>query len=224
VEFITAAGQPGMSAQKRRRLLASEGVPRINSADMPLIPRFKHDALFEKLCKSINFVRSYLKTGLRTFQTEMVEVFRALMAAQEAESLDEVSVYLEMMSTLLTDSICKLNVRIRDELFVAAGTPELSSKRRDTRRERGFFEGLDYEAIDTAKDINENILSQSTSQPRRERDRDGGSYRSSSSHRPRGKGAGKGGRFAGGKGKPSSGYSHRRRSSPVRRRSRSSSP
>lgn len=142
-------------SKKRKRLLLD--VSRLTSSELPLTLEFEHHELAEKLFKDLNWVRSFFKSTHSTFQNEVTEILRATMMAHDAETLADSQFYCELSATLLTDSVGKLNRKIKDGLVAAVGAPQLQSKKRK-RKSRGFFNEEDYNEIERAKDINTNIL------------------------------------------------------------------
>jgi hypothetical protein len=193
-----------LTSKKRKRMLLD--VDRLSSSQLPETLVFQHAELADRLFKDLNFVRSYFKTTHITFLNEVTEIIRTMMMAHDSETYNNQRFYCDLSSNLLTDSVSKLNRKIKDGLVGALGLPQLQSKKRK-RRSRGFFNDDDYNEIERAKDINTNILGLGKqNQPSRaER---GSSFTSRFS--PEGKGSyapwssgkgGKGGKGKGGKGK-----------------------
>jgi hypothetical protein len=142
-------------SKKRKRLLLD--VSRLTSSELPLTLEFEHHELAEKLSKDLNWVRSFFKSTHSTFQNEVTEILRTTMMVHDAETLGDSQFYCELLAKLLTDSVGKLNRKIKDSLVAAVGAPQLQSKKKK-RKSRGFFNEEDYNEIERAKDINTNIL------------------------------------------------------------------
>jgi hypothetical protein len=200
--FLVPSEQ-AIAPKKRKRLLLD--VNRLSTSQLPKTLEFEHHELAEKLFKDLNFVRSYFKTAHMSFQNEVTEVIRATMMARDAESYEDIEFYCELSSKLLTDSVSKLNRKIKDGLVTAVGAPQLQSKKKK-KRSRGFFDEEDYNDIERAKDITTNILGLGTQKQPSRAER--GSF--SSRHPSEGKGKGKGGKGKGkGKGHSSTYRGHR---------------
>jgi hypothetical protein len=118
---------------------------------------FEHPELADKLFKDLNFVRSYFKTTHIGFLNEVTEIIRTMMMAHDSWTYNNQRFYCNLSASLLTDSVSKLNRKIKDGMVAALGLPQLQSKRKK-KRSRGFFDDKDYNAIERAKDINTNIL------------------------------------------------------------------
>ena len=154
-ESYLIPGERALAPKKRKRMLLD--VNRLSSSQLPSSLIFEHHELSEKLFKDVNFVRSYFKTTHLTFLNQVTEIIRTNMMAHDAETWDDQQFYCDLSAKLLTDSVSKLNSKIKDGLVTAVGAPQLQSSKKK-RRSRGFFDEADYNEIERAKDISTNIL------------------------------------------------------------------
>ena len=144
-------------SRAERRLAISE-LRRLDREVVPKPLEAGFSAPFEAICANKNWVRSLLTKGWKEHQNDQTEVIRALMSAFDCiGDWDEEAAkfWIQLAAKLLTDSVSKINQRIKDGLLEAVNAPELSSKR---RRRSTFLSPEDLVNIDRAREVSSAIL------------------------------------------------------------------